>query len=558
MLTRRSADAIERELARRNPVFERDLGDAAHLPAATALLRDIFELADAARSTPEAPEAPEGSGVGAGATGTEGAGPPRPRWPAGRGSAHGARQVATVVAVAAVAAGGTSGVVLFLTRPAVPERTTTAWLASRPLAADARSVAREPAAGASPWQLASHIVPTGWKLGTPGPGPGAVTCPTTAVCYVTGGEAAASPVRSAVSGGLYVSTDGASSWSVLALPRGFTFTSELACASALACAAGGTEDGAAVFAETQDGGHRWTVTTTGAAGALVDLTCRSADRCTALSVPAPAAPATAGGTPAPAPAAPVEHFVQTTDGGATWTLTALPAKVTFGALACATATRCVVLGHPAATTGAAPGGIALWTDDGGRRWHRGTLPAGVGIGAPSGLACSGPVRCMAVATVAAHDPSPCTAGGQHGTTGTVPAPTALSCAAAATTSVSTTLTTADGGATWRLAPLPVSLPQPHLDAVACAGPLTCWAAGTAAASASGTPGSSVMVGTTNGGATWAVASVTVPGTAPGVRGDDTSTAVGSISCPSASVCVALGAVDQGAAIAPVYRMDAAP
>ena len=489
------------------------LGDAAHLPAATALLREIYELADAVRSDPEKPVVPR-----------------KDRGDRGGSGGHGAGRVATVAA-AVVVAGGTSGVVLFLTRPAVPERTTTAWLASRPLATDARSVAREPAATASPWQLASHIVPTGWKLGTPGPGPGAVTCPIAAVCYVTGGTTAAGPVRPTAPGGLYVSTNGASSWSVLALPRGFTFASELACASALTAAAGGMVDGAAVFAETQDGGHRWTVTTTGAASALVDLTCRSADRCTALSSPAPAAPATTGGLPAPVPAAPDEHFVRSTDGGATWTVTPLPAKVTFGALACATATRCVVLGPPAATTGAAPGGIALWTDGGGQRWHRGTLPAGVWIGAPSNLACSGPVRCMAVATVAAHDPSACTTAGRDEAPGTAPAPTAPSCATAATTSVSTALTAADGGAAWRTAPLPVSLAQPHLDAVACAGPLTCWAAGTAAVPASGTPGSSVMAGTTNGGATWAVASVTVPATAPGDQGDDTSTAVGSVSCP---------------------------
>lgn len=43
MVKRLSADALDQELATHNPVSERDLDDAARRPAATALLRHIFE-----------------------------------------------------------------------------------------------------------------------------------------------------------------------------------------------------------------------------------------------------------------------------------------------------------------------------------------------------------------------------------------------------------------------------------------------------------------------------------------------------------------------------------
>lgn len=576
MLKRWSAENLDRELARRNPVPDSHVGGAAHTSAATALLRHILELADGtspagaashddagvAISAATDAAAPGATGAGTGAaTGEEraGRGGDRARrlrqLPLTVGTAHPLRVVATGLAVLAVVAGGISAIVS-VTGSRIPHRTTTTWLASRPLTVHASSAtAGADVRASSSWKLVGDIVPAGWKLGTPGPGPGMVTCPTTAVCYVTG-DTSTSPSGPSVLGGLYVSTNGASSWSVLALPKGFTFTSELTCVTALACAAGGMEDGTPVLAETRDGGHRWTVTTTGDAGGLVHLTCMSTSECTALSLPPSVIQAIADGTSTPRPFD--ELFVRTTDGGERWRTTVLPATVHFSALQCTTDATCVTIGYPAGTSGGSPHGVALWTDDAGLRWEHGSLPAGVGFSGISALACRKPAYCMAVGTVAIPNPSRCTTALQASNPATVTPPTAFSCTSEVTAWVSTMLTTEDGGATWQEKPLPSSVPQPHLDDVACPGPMTCWAGGTEAAPRGKTLGSSVLLGTADGGATWTAATVAVPQGAPNDQGGDAYLAVGSISCPSAAVCVALGVVDQGTKFAPVYRMDVAP
>lgn len=545
MLTHRwSAEGLDKELARRNPVPGLGVDDAARSAAATALLRHIFDMTDGESTPAEAGAA---------------ASPVRSRWSTGTRPRRPVRKMATMLALVALAAGCASAIVATVDRSAVPRRTTTRWLAARPLTA--RSTARQGPAGvpnvhaAPAWELVGDLVPAGWKLGTPGPGPGMVTCPTTTVCYVTG-DTATSASGPSVLGGLYVSTDGASSWSVLALPAGFSFSSELTCVSALACAAGGMEDGTAVFAETRDGGHRWTVTTTGAAGGLVDLTCVSAIRCMALSVAPSEVEAVLNGPTTPRPLD--EQFARTTDGGNTWAVNALPATVRFSALQCTSGSSCVAIGAPVDTGATTPRGVALWTDDGGLRWWHAALPAGVGFDDLSALSCSSSAHCMAIATRATPNPSRCSTLGKRLKTATTTAPTAAECSSGATIQVSTILSTSDGGATWQAKSLPASVPQPQLDAVACSAPETCWATGTEAVPSGNSPGSPVLLGTTNGGTSWTAATVAVPANAPNDQGGDAYMAVGSISCPSPAVCVALGIVDQGARFAPVYRMDAAP
>lgn len=542
MLTRLSAEELDGELARRNPVADRDPHNPAHSPAATALLRRILEMTDAAAAEVVASEA---AALLA---------PSNRRPPLGRlqGARPARRLVAALVALALVA-GGASAIALSATGRAIPHRTTTRWLPARPLTAAGPT--RHQAEQASGWRLVGDIVPAGWKLGTPGPGPGAITCPTTSVCYVIG-DTATSASGPSVLGGLYVSTDGASSWSVLALPAGFRFTSDLTCVSARTCAAGGTDDGTPVLGETTDGGHRWTVTATGGAGALVHLTCVSASDCMGVSIAAPQAAALVDATRTPRPLD--ERFVRTTDGGNSWTATALPATVRFTGLQCPSAADCVAVGYPADTGSTTPEGVVLWTDDAGRSWHPGTLPSGVGFSGAGGLSCGGPADCMAIATVAVPNPSRCSTFMQRARTASVTAPTSFSCTSGATVWVSTMLATTDGGATWRQRPLPASVPQPHLDDVACAGVGACWAGGTEAVPRAKTQSSSVVVGTADGGATWTRATVSVPSGGPNDQGGDAYMAVGSIACPSTTVCVALGVVDQGASFAPVYRLVAAP
>lgn len=560
MLTRWSAEALDRELARLNPVPGRDLGEAAHSPAATALLRHIFDLADGWDSeragAPIVDAAPEHAVPEQ--TAPEPAAHGRHRW-AGHGGSRPVRGMATALALVALVAGGAVTVVATVGHPTVPHRSTTRWLAARPLVAGSATMAGNRAAtgpnAASSWKLVGDLVPAGWKLGTPGPGPGMVTCPTTAVCYVTG-DTATSASGPSVLGGLYVSTNGASTWSVLALPPAVTLSSELTCVSALVCAAGGLEGGTTVFVETRDGGHRWTVTTTGAGGGLVQLSCVSAARCMALSVTASAVGPLIGGAAAPMPLQ--EQFVRTSNGGSSWTATALPATVLFSSLQCTSVTRCIAIGAPVDTRLAPPHGIALWTGDGGARWQRASLPAGVGFDELSSLSCSGSEDCMAVGAVTVANPSPCSSAAQSLQTASGTDPAAASCSTGATVVVSTMIATADGGRTWQVKPVPSTVPEPQLDDVACATPSVCWAAGTEAVARGETLGSSVLLGTADAGGTWTVDTVAVPANARNDQGGDAYMAVGSISCPSATVCVGLGVVDQGAEFAPVYRMEAAP
>lgn len=566
MLTRWSADALDRELARLNPVPGRDLGDAAHSPAATTLLRHIFDLADAnagvtgdAERALLAGTAPEDAGT---VTAVPFGAPTRPAVGRGRARGGGSRPVRAMTAIAALVAlvaGVSAAVVATAGRPTVPHRRTTRWLAARPLAADSATTAGgrttlSPMASSS-WKLVGDLVPAGWKLGTPGPGPGMVTCPTAAVCYVTG-DTATSASGPSVLGGLYVSTNGAATWSVLALPPAVTLSSALTCVTALVCAAGGLEDGTTVFVETSDGGHRWTVTTTGGGGGLVHLSCVSAARCMALSAAPSAVASLVGGTATPMPLQ--ERFVKTSNGGSSWTATALPATVSFSGLQCTSVVRCIAIGSPVDTRAAAPRGVALWTDDGGAHWQRADLPSGVGFDELSSLSCSEGAVCMAVGAVSIANPSPCSSIAQTLQTASGSAPTASSCSTGATVVVSTLIATANGGTTWQVKPIPSTVPQPQLDDVACATPSVCWAAGTEAVPRGETQGSSVLLGTADGGGTWTVDTVAVPANARNDQGGDAYMAVGSISCPTATVCVGLGVVDQGAEFAPVYRMEATP
>ncbi len=549
MLNRWSADALDRELARHNPIAEGELGEAAHSPPATALLRRIFDLADDEISTRAELTAggtvPGGDQVGAGGG--------QPRW-----SGRHVRRAAVALALLAAIAGTTSVVAATVDRPTLPHRATTKWLAARPLAAPAVSTlgslrSSHPATSTTGWQVVSDLQPAGWRLGTPGPGPGTVTCPTAAVCYVTADNAAGSSGPS-VLGALYVSTNGATSWSALALPAGLTFTSQLTCVSAAVCAAGGVDRGATVFAETTDGGHRWTVTTTGRTGTLLQLSCLSARHCAALSVATSDVAALRGGRRPPRPLD--EHLALTSDGGGTWTQRSLPRTVEFSSVRCPAASSCVAVGFPAGARAKALGGVAVWTDDGGRRWWRASLPAGVGFSRHSDLACSGVATCMAIATTVVQSAARCVTGiTSDSPSGAVPM--ARQCTAPAAVQVSTVVTTSDAGASWQRKPLPSSVPHLQLDTVACSTLLTCWVAGTQAASQGSAPGSAVLLGSYNGGAAWAPATVAAPANAPHGRDGDAHLSVGSISCPAVGVCVALGTVDQGASFAPVYRLGGA-
>jgi hypothetical protein len=89
----------------------------------------------------------------------------------------------------------------------------------------------------------------------------------------------------------------------------------------------------------------------------------------------------------------------------------------------------------------------------------------------------------------------------------------------------------------------------------CASPTVCWLAGQEAVPVVignvHDDGSSVIVGTTDGGLHWNKVTFTVPAGAPNYDGQS-YLSIGSISCPTTEACVAMGSAAQGAKSTPVY------
>ena len=69
-------------------------------------------------------------------------------------------------------------------------------------------------------------------------------------------------------------------------------------------------------------------------------------------------------------------------------------------------------------------------------------------------------------------------------------------------------------------------------------------------------GSSVILGTDDGGETWQKVTFSVPPGAPNYYGQS-FLSMGPISCPTTKACVAIGAVAQGSKTTPVYSYRAA-
>jgi hypothetical protein len=64
--------------------------------------------------------------------------------------------------------------------------------------------------------------------------------------------------------------------------------------------------------------------------------------------------------------------------------------------------------------------------------------------------------------------------------------------------------------------------------------------------------SPIVLGTTDGGITWALTTFNIPADAPDYLGQSYIT-IGRITCPDTSACLALGVAAQSAPSTPVYR-----
>jgi hypothetical protein len=463
----------------------------------------------------------------------------RPPGIRGFGRPRGTRGRVILAAAVAVAVGAAAAVVATVLQPppSLNAPVTTAWQPAWPLPSGSAGVTT----AAGTWHLMGYLVPTGWQENTTGPGPGWLTCPTAATCYVEGDNATSSSGPADMNS-LYVSTDGAQAWSVLPVPAGITFTSALACASAVDCAAGGLYYGhQPVYLTTASGGHSWTVRPLpGRVGTIETLAC-TAMGCRGLASPS--------GEPADPGFASIYaglRFFATADGGRNFTVTSFPSTAAMQSVACPTAAHCVAIGvysHFDLRQGPdLDHGVLMTSDDGGLTWQRGAWPKGYGPGAQPEVTCADASHCAMIGFIE-HDG---TERDQYGYTSGKDA-------------VQYTVIgfSADGGKTWtRTSTFPRSMPYPSVDALTCPTTTTCYAAGsdliTQHIGNTYNEGSSVVAVTHNAGRSWQRVTFAVPAKVPGGMQGDSFMDIGQIDCPQADACVAIGVSDQGSTSTPIY------
>jgi hypothetical protein len=462
---------------------------------------------------------------------------------------------------------------------------TTTWKTARVLASPAHHLQ---SGSNGSWQLVDDLIASGWQQNLAGPPPGDLTCPTTSACYAMSGSYSSPNAESPSSESLYVSADLGSSWSVLPMPSGFNATTSLSCGGALECDAGGTYEGQAVLVSTSSGGHQWTVNSLdGVSGDLLDVSCSSAIDCNAIAGPSWAESEPNISIGLRSGLEPNESFVTTTNAGTSWSSTPLASPsndvVDF---ACADSQDCILVGMTAITQpyDAPSGFFVRVTDDGGTTWTSGSLPAGFGVDSPgvSRVSCSDAKHCALIGSIELVEPNPpqcasklnnalakvaapawelspspavqAVAGPEAVISAKVNAEEGGSdCSPNGLYSASDIALTTDGGLTWVPQPIPAGVASPALEVISCASSQVCWAAGSAAV-APNAP-SSLVIGTTDGGETWTKATFDTPPGASDFEGQS-FLSIGTISCPSSSICVALGSAAPGSSSTPVYQYGA--
>jgi hypothetical protein len=291
---------------------------------------------------------------------------------------------------------------------------------------------------------------------------------------------------------------------------------------------------------------------------------------------------------------PDESFVTTTDEGVNWSSSPLPGSALADDFACASASDCVVMGAQNFTQTSPPDAsyFVQTTVDGGTTWTAGTLPAGFDLDPYSQLSCSDSTHCLVLGRIPVDEPNPPQCAQSSGGPRTkLPTPTttpsaavqavagpagalatktndasaasngAFSCSPGGLGSVDDIAATTNGGLTWTPEALPANVPEPSLSNLACASSSVCWVSGSEAVPITvgnaSDGGSAVLLGTTDGGTTWSKVTFAVPKNAPNYEGQSYQ-AIGSISCPLPTACIAFGEVAQGSPSTPVYTLMSAP
>jgi hypothetical protein len=436
------------------------------------------------------------------------------------------------------------------------------------------------------WRLADQALTGTWVQDTSGPPPGNLDCPSPSACYVMAGRYASDSASAPLSESLYMTDDLGQSWTQFSMPAGFESTSPLSCASPTTCFAGGTYEGSAVLLSTDDGGHSFLLAPLLASvGNIYELSCSASGFCGALAAATSLVANYVGSVPKDA------TFVATSDRGLTFTTQSIIAGDSMQMISCPAASDCVVAGYPDLRGSDLTSGVVAVTTDSGSSWQSGSLPAGFGTNYLSPeISCSDALHCSIVGSIAisVKNPPQCTEEGVPSsvspttspTSPTIPSPAVqaiarsesaayqhavlneekfglgYSCLGNSTT-VNDIATTTDGGMTWTAEPLPASVPDPSFSGLSCPSATECWAAGSDTVPQKIgdviNGGSSVLLGTTDGGASWSAVSFTVPAGSPNYLGQE-YLGIGSISCPSSSVCMALGIGAQSSPSIPVYSL----
>lgn len=242
------------------------------------------------------------------------------------------------------------------------------------------------------------------------------------------------------------------------------------------------------------------------------------------------------------PAGPAAAVTATRDGGRTWRLqtAGLPASSVLNAVACWDIRHCMAVGDVVTPQ---LGAAVVTTADGGRHWRAVTSPPNAIT--LSAVQCPGAGTCIALASDGSQMWSASTADG--GVTwsngGDLPAgfsgTTSLSCTGAVDCIVAGDISTgpghaggavartADGGTSWSLASLPSGVGLLH--GATCAAQ-SCMVVGTTSTTTSAvSPGSGVVLASTDGGATFSARTV------PQALGDGFS-----VSCPVPGSCAVVG------------------